>query len=309
MPGIFCSYRRRITGGYAGHLRTSLSEIYRDDHISMDIEIEPGEDFERWIKQRVASCDVLLAILGPGWATVTDGEGNLRLHDPHDYARVEIEEGLQRGVPIIPVLVGDAIPPTAAELPPSLAPLAKLQAIEISDERWEYDVQRLARAIERQTDGRIPKIAALAPLPARPPAAEPLPQVKKHERIDIEDFEIEIGPSKPIEIDVGVLEAEPPRVDVDVDVATAPRPIHPRPDDPAPQPARDRAKPFVIWGWILGTIGAFVVPLFAPIVAIVFGSLVISRSDGRRTGTGVAIIIVAILCGASALAVLTAGGY
>jgi hypothetical protein len=305
MPGIFCSYRRRITGGYAGHLRTSLSEIYRDDHISMDIEIEPGEDFERWIKQRVASCDVLLAILGPGWATVTDGEGNLRLHDPHDYARVEIEEGLQRGVPIIPVLVGDAIPPTAAELPPSLAPLAKLQAIEISDERWGYDVQRLARAIERQTEGRIPKIAALAPLPERPPAAEPLPQVKKHERIDIEDFEIEIGPSKPIEIDVGVLEAEPPRVDV----ATAPRPIYPRPDDPAPQPARDRAKPFVIWGWILGTIGALIIPFLA-IVAIVFGSMVISRSRGRRTGTGVAIIIVSIFCGALGIAfAIAAGGY
>src|SRR5262245_2894158 len=137
MPGIFFSYRRKLTSGYAGHLRVSLGQTYRDDHIALDIEIEPGVDYERWIKERIASCHVLLVIIGPGWALVRGEAGTPRLQDPHDLARIEIEEGLARGVPIIPVLVGDAEMPAAAELPASIAQLRRLMSIEITDERWE----------------------------------------------------------------------------------------------------------------------------------------------------------------------------
>src|SRR4051812_17953270 len=145
MQGIFVSYRRQLAGGYAGHLRNSLCRVYRPEAISMDIEIEPGDDFERWIKQRIASCHVLLAIIAPGWSKATDEAGNLRLHNPRDYARMEIEAALTRGVPILPVFVGDTKMPPDSELPGTMAQFARLQGIEISDERWDFDVDRLVR--------------------------------------------------------------------------------------------------------------------------------------------------------------------
>jgi hypothetical protein len=163
--GIFFSYRR-FTDGFAERLRTSLGAIYRADCLSMDSEIEPGEDFGLWLKRRIASSDVMLVILGPGWATVVDDHGDRRLCDEHDYARIEIEEGLLCGVPIIPVLVGNAKLPTAAELPDSISQLASTDAIEFRDECWDDDLSRLITVIERQTDERLPKIAPGTPPPS-----------------------------------------------------------------------------------------------------------------------------------------------
>ena len=39
--------------------------------------------------------------------------------------------------------------PSANELPPSLAPLTRLNAAEISDTRWQYDIESLAAALSR----------------------------------------------------------------------------------------------------------------------------------------------------------------
>jgi hypothetical protein len=242
---------------------------------------------------------------------VTDEDGNLRLHDPHDYARIELEEGLQRVVPIIPVLVGDARMPTASELPPSIAPLSRLQAIEISDERWQFDVERLIRAIERQTGSRIPKVPR-ASESGRFRTEAPLPPVDTGGRIEIA-FESETEPASS-----GTATKSPQRTVIDVDepdpvrVDIGPDPESQRTDisgaDPKEIPARDRVKPFVTWGWILGTIGALIIPVLA-LVAIVFGALVIKRSDGRRTGTGVMIIVVAIFAGAFGIGIWGAAGY
>jgi hypothetical protein len=50
-------------------------------------------------------------------------------------------------VHVIPVLVGDANLPKAHELPESLAALARRQAIQLSDSRWTFDVDRLVQAL------------------------------------------------------------------------------------------------------------------------------------------------------------------
>jgi hypothetical protein len=39
---------------------------------------------------------VLLAVIGPTWATVTDAEGRQRLKDPEDFVNIEVEAGLTR---------------------------------------------------------------------------------------------------------------------------------------------------------------------------------------------------------------------
>ena len=50
---------------------------------------------------------------------------------------------------VVPVLVQGARMPDADELPASLADLARLNALEVSDARWGYDVDRLTSTVER----------------------------------------------------------------------------------------------------------------------------------------------------------------
>jgi hypothetical protein len=61
--------------------------------------------------------------------------------------RIEIEAALARQVRVIPVVVDGANLPKASELPESLKPLARRQGMEISDDRFESDVDRLIRAL------------------------------------------------------------------------------------------------------------------------------------------------------------------
>jgi hypothetical protein len=91
---------------------------------------------------------VLLAVIGKTWTTITGADGRRRLDDPEDLVRREIARALQRpDVEVIPVLVDGARMPTEAELPPDLAPLARRQACELSDLRWDFDVDNLARRL------------------------------------------------------------------------------------------------------------------------------------------------------------------
>jgi Tol biopolymer transport system component len=146
---IFISYRREDTSGHAGRLFDRLAAHFGAERIFMDIDtIKPGVDFVTVIDQAVASCSVLLALIGHQWLTVSDRSGKRRLDDPHDFNRLEIESGLKRATTVIPVLVQETAMPRPDELPSSMAELARRNAIELSDARWDYDVQRLITTIE-----------------------------------------------------------------------------------------------------------------------------------------------------------------
>ena len=48
----------------------------------MDLGVELGEDFVARVERQIASCAVLLVVIGPDWASVTDDRGVRRLDDP-----------------------------------------------------------------------------------------------------------------------------------------------------------------------------------------------------------------------------------
>jgi hypothetical protein len=113
---------------------------------------------------------VLLALIGQRWLTSTDGDGRRRLDDPGDFVRLEIEAALNRNVRIIPILVEDAQMPSADDLPPSLGMLARRQALELSPNRFEFDIGRLIRVLDSTlTEVRAEKVRGTAP--RRPPVA------------------------------------------------------------------------------------------------------------------------------------------
>jgi hypothetical protein len=162
---IFINYRREDTAGHSGRLFDSLSSHFAG-RLFMDVDtLEAGVDFVEAIERAVGSCEALIVVIGREWLTITDKAGRRRLDDPTDFVRLEVEAALARRIRVIPVLVQDAPMPSAEELPPSLARLARRNAIELSDARWAYDADRLAHVI-REILEESP--AAPPPIPVAP---------------------------------------------------------------------------------------------------------------------------------------------
>lgn len=169
MSAIFISYRRDDSAGYAGRLFDNLARQFGRDRVFMDIEtLEPGVDFVNGIDQAIASCAAVIAMIGPQWIEARERDGRRRLDNPNDFIRLEIASALQRDVRVIPVLVHKAAMPAEEALPEPLKPLARLQAFDISDNRWDFDVERLAEVIGRLVPPTEP---AAASTPAESPAA------------------------------------------------------------------------------------------------------------------------------------------
>jgi hypothetical protein len=146
---IFISYRRRETAGHAGRLYDGLSEHFGAERVFMDVTMEPGVDFAETIREAIGDCGALVALIGEEWLTISDEVGNRRIDDPADIHRMELEAALDRRVRLIPALVQDAQMPSADDLPDGLRALVRRQAVELSDQRWDYDVTGLIDVLER----------------------------------------------------------------------------------------------------------------------------------------------------------------
>jgi hypothetical protein len=149
MAGIFISYRREDAGAYAGRLYDSLAAEFGPDRVFMDIQtLRPGVDFATALNEAIRTCDVMITLIGPRWLTVTDSEGRRRLDDPDDWVRQETATALARDdIRVVPVLVGGAVLPAAADLPEDLQLLRRRHSFEIGDERWDYDARLLVEGL------------------------------------------------------------------------------------------------------------------------------------------------------------------
>ena len=174
MRAIFISYRRDDSEGHAGRLFEDLCARFGKDSVFMDVAgIEPGRDFRRVIEEQVASCGVLLAIIGKNWLTATDAAGHRRLDNTSDFVRLETANALKRDIPVIPVLVHDATMPDAEHLPADLKDLAFRNSVELTHARWGSDVQLLINAL-------MPYVDSPAPVPVPAPIAAPPAPVGSH---------------------------------------------------------------------------------------------------------------------------------
>jgi hypothetical protein len=99
------------------------------------------------LRDEVAKCDVLLAVIGPKWLDVSDEHGNRRLDDPEDFLRIEIATALQRNIPVIPILVDGAKVPKSDRLPQDLKDLAQRNGLEIRHASFRGDVDKLIQGL------------------------------------------------------------------------------------------------------------------------------------------------------------------
>lgn len=149
MGRIFINYRRGDEPGFAGRLFDRLEQAFTVDRLFMDVDhIGPGQDFVRVLEDEVGKCDVLLAIIGKGWIEARDDNGHQRLESPSDFVRIEIESALKQGKRLIPVLVNDAQMPRGDDLPDSMKPLSRRNAVRLTHERFKSDAQGLIKILE-----------------------------------------------------------------------------------------------------------------------------------------------------------------
>src|ERR1700749_4980813 len=102
-PGIFISYRRGDTNGEAHAIRERLVRLYGRQRVFMDTDsIEPGTPFAERIDEELDSTGVMLVVIGRSWL----GKGRRRLiGQPGDWVGLEVGAGLERNIPMIPILV------------------------------------------------------------------------------------------------------------------------------------------------------------------------------------------------------------
>ena len=172
---IFISYRRSDTVGHTGRLYDRLNHHFDGQaKVFMDLDtLAPGEDAVTSIETAVGSCNALIVMIGDQWVSVKSADGNLRLHQPEDYVRNEVAVALKRNILVIPVLVEGAPMPQTKDLPPDLAKLVRLNALEISDGRWEHDTRRLVERLEQELGVRKSATASQTDSP-RPIWKKPL---------------------------------------------------------------------------------------------------------------------------------------
>jgi hypothetical protein len=149
-PLIFLSYRRGSSGDVTGRIYDRLVQHFGQGCVFKDVDSIPlGVDFRKQLSDSVAKCQLLLAVIGKEWAVKSERESEASLANPRDFVRIEIESALQRGIPVIPVLVQGAVIPQETELPASLHELTYHNAIAVRpDPDFHSDMTRLIKGIE-----------------------------------------------------------------------------------------------------------------------------------------------------------------
>src|SRR5882757_3414143 len=136
MPKITVSYRRDDSEAITGRIFDRLVAHYGKASVFRDIDnIPPGVDFREHIDQALQETDVLIVVIGRRWV---GSAKQTRIRDEADPVRIEVETALQRGVAVIPVLVGDTRMPTSVQLPDSLKDLAFRNAVRV-DSGQDFD--------------------------------------------------------------------------------------------------------------------------------------------------------------------------
>ena len=152
---MFVSYRRDDSKHAAGRLGERLDERFK---LFMDVDqIQGGAVFPAVVRKAVDEADVLLAVIGSEWLTLTAASGGRRIDQAGDWVAEEIGSALRRGTPVIPVLVDGARMPSSDELPPALADLANRQAMRIAHESFAADSARLIQTIESMVSEAKPE--------------------------------------------------------------------------------------------------------------------------------------------------------
>ena len=157
MPGkIFINYRREGTADTAGRLYERIAQAFGHKNLFVDC---VGVDLNARLNNQVAKCQVFLTVIGPSWLDAKDEAGQRRIQSTDDFVAVEIIAALAQNIPVIPVLVDGTPMPQASELPHSLKPLARCQAVEVRRDHFDQDAEALVERVREALDNKASLLA------------------------------------------------------------------------------------------------------------------------------------------------------
>ena len=176
MTGVFINYRTKDQPLGAAAIHDHLARRFGSGRVFRDcVSMNPGENYPKEIRAALMSADILLAVIGPGWLTATDGEQRL-IEREADWVRFEIATAFTRGIPVLPVLLKDtpasAAQITKADVPADISAIAVTQAFEFSQLQFGADLDRLTERVVKLAPALADEIDDHAP-PDLPPAPVP----------------------------------------------------------------------------------------------------------------------------------------
>jgi hypothetical protein len=171
---VFISYRRNDAKYQARMIYSAFQKVVPRDHLFMDVDsIPPGIDFVQTLQSWVNQCEIMLALIGPGWIEATDPKTGLRrLDDPNDFVRVEIREALSRNIPVVPVLLDSASMPDTEHLPEDMKALVRRQAEFVEYRTFDADVERLIKDLRLGDSVRPAQSVSIRPTAAVEPVTK-----------------------------------------------------------------------------------------------------------------------------------------
>ncbi len=149
MKKIFISYRRSDSALMSRRLYDVLVERVGAKRVFRDVDsLLKGKDFRAGIERYIFESDVMLVLIGNKWLDMPDDiTGQPRLDNPQDFVRIEVDMGLRHVQTVIPVLVNDASMPGVNDLPPTLAQLSFMNAVQLRDDSFDHDRDVILQAI------------------------------------------------------------------------------------------------------------------------------------------------------------------
>ncbi|MEW2297709.1 toll/interleukin-1 receptor domain-containing protein [Streptomyces sp. NPDC006743] len=150
MPDVFVNYRTGDEESAATMIARELARRFGGERIFFASDsIEPGHRYPAELVRAVEECQALLAVIGPRWSEVRGTDGRAALETEQDWTRREIRTALDRGILVIPVLVGKATRIDPAVLPDDLRELADCQYRRFDHRNAGPDLAALGDALAR----------------------------------------------------------------------------------------------------------------------------------------------------------------
>lgn len=148
----FLNYRREDTGAAAQAIYAQMKVHFGSGQLFMDLNSIPaGAEWPAHLREHAERATGMLVLVGENWLRASDQWGRRRIDLPGDWVANEIRTAMDRGIQIIPVLIGEStldIPTDA--LPPAIANIPFKQALYLRPRTWVPDIGHIVAVMKEQ---------------------------------------------------------------------------------------------------------------------------------------------------------------